>query len=119
MEKFVRMALLLDAYGPLLTEKQRRTADLYYGEDLSLREIADHLGVSRAAVHDALGRVEASLEEYENALGLVEKGMRRKAMLDELAVVLDELGGMTQACGGVATQLDRAKEIVKRLRDMG
>ena len=39
MEKDLSVSLLLDAYGGLLTERQRDMMEQYYNEDLSLAEI--------------------------------------------------------------------------------
>lgn len=60
MEKDLSIAVLLDFYGDLLTEKQARAIDLYYNEDLSLAEIAEPLGISRQGVRDSIKRGENS-----------------------------------------------------------
>ena len=44
----LEMALLLDYYGGMLTDKQRECFDMRYNQDLSLGEIAEMLGVSFA-----------------------------------------------------------------------
>ena len=44
--------LLKDFYETLLTDKQNEVLELYYGEDLSLSEIAEDLQISKAAVND-------------------------------------------------------------------
>ncbi|MBT9133901.1 MAG: hypothetical protein DDT37_00714 [Firmicutes bacterium] len=75
--EFVRMGLLLDFYGGLLTERQLLACRLYFAENLSLGEIASELGISRQAVHDTVRRAEAALLSYEEKLQLVarfEKG---------------------------------------------
>lgn len=70
MNKNLAMSDLLDLYGQLLTEKQRDMLELYYNDDLSLAEIAEHYEISRQGVHDSIKRGEESLEEYERVLGL-------------------------------------------------
>lgn len=72
--KRVRIGLLLDAYGDLLTDKQQNFMRLYYEQDLSFGEIAAEAGVSRQAVFDAVRHGEATVEEYEAKLGLAAGG---------------------------------------------
>lgn len=73
MEKNLQISALLDIYGDLLTEMQRSSLDLYYNEDLSLSEIAEHENISRQGVHDSIKRGEAELLRLENALHLSER----------------------------------------------
>ncbi len=99
---------MFDAYGALLTERQRRLLRRYYQDDLSLGEIASLMRVSRQAVHDGLRRALAAMERLEGALGLAERGdhystsaPRSKPRARELRV---ELRGRTwtfQAASGV------------------
>ena len=72
--------MLLDAYGALLTERQRQCLSLFYEEDLSLSEIGEAFAISRQAVHDAIRHGEAQLHEYEAALHLVAKENQRQQM---------------------------------------
>ena len=43
--------LLIDFYGELLTDRQNEVLSHYYSDDLSMQEIADELGLSRAVVN--------------------------------------------------------------------
>ncbi|MDR2932396.1 MAG: YlxM family DNA-binding protein [Oscillospiraceae bacterium] len=70
MAKDLNVSVLLDFYGDMLTEKQREVVTFYYNEDLSLAEIAEHSGITRQGVRDAIKRAEAQLIECENRLGL-------------------------------------------------
>lgn len=63
------MANLYDLYGKLLTPRQQQVIELTYFDDWSLAEIAEHLHVSRQAVHDNLHRAEEQLEYYEAMVG--------------------------------------------------
>ena len=71
-EKDYKISYLLDFYGNILTDKQRDAIDLYYNEDLSLAEIADHVGITRQGVRDAIKRGEETLIEMEGKLGFAE-----------------------------------------------
>lgn len=73
MEKRVKMAELLDFYGGLLTEKQFKTINAYYGEDLSLTEIASIRKISKQGVWDNIKRCEDILISFEDKLHLIKK----------------------------------------------
>ena len=73
MEKRVELSLLMDFYGPLLTQHRREVVRLYCDEDLSLQEIADQMGISRQGAHDALKAASAQLMRFETILGLADR----------------------------------------------
>ncbi|MDI6870327.1 MAG: YlxM family DNA-binding protein [Bacillota bacterium] len=90
LAKTVRHGLLLDFYGPLLTAQQREVLGSYFEEDLSLGEIAEQRGVSRAAVHDVVRRGLRALEEYEERLGLVARYEQERRSLHGLLSRVEE-----------------------------
>jgi predicted DNA-binding protein YlxM (UPF0122 family) len=65
-----RQLRLLDLYGPLLTDHQRRILHLAWELDWSYSEIAKREQVSRTAVYDVVRRTSLSLDNYERKLGL-------------------------------------------------
>ncbi|MBQ8688642.1 MAG: DNA-binding protein [Ruminococcus sp.] len=73
MAKDLQFVMLLDCYGEFLTERQRQAAELYYGEDLSLGEIAELSGTSRQAVRDSIKRSEEILLNMEDKLRFAER----------------------------------------------
>lgn len=81
LEKTKRVNDLIDLYGNLLTANQLNILELYYMEDLSLKEIAEELNVSRNAVHDSLKRSLITLEDYEEKLNLLEKDIIKNELL--------------------------------------
>lgn len=89
-DRAVRIGMLFDFYGVLLTAKQQEMIQLHFLDDWSLAEIASHLGVSRQAVHDNLRRAEDQLEQYEQALGLAKAHVSRRQVLEKLLGVWAE-----------------------------
>ena len=87
----VDRALLLDFYGELLTEKQRKYWDLHWNEDYSLAEIAELEGLSRQGVWDLLRRAEQNLRDVEEKTGIIGRFLDRR---DEIRAIRDELREM-------------------------
>lgn len=83
-EKNLEVAVMLDFYSELLTEKQRDVIDLYYNEDLSLAEIAEHENITRQGVRDSIKRGEQVLFEMESALRLAEKSRILRGIAQKL-----------------------------------
>lgn len=75
MAKDLKISVLIDFYGNMLTEKQRDVLELYYNEDLSLAEIGNYAGISRQGVRDSIKRGEVVLLELEEKLGLYAKSV--------------------------------------------
>jgi predicted DNA-binding protein YlxM (UPF0122 family) len=94
MDKNYKIAMLLDVYGNMLTEKQRDVIELYYDEDYSLSEIAEHEKITRQGVHDSIKRGEQQLYELEEKLGLADKIMHINKLLENVEeqaqVIYDE-----------------------------
>lgn len=73
MEEIVKLGMLYDFYGELLTDHQKEIyEDLVYN-DYSISEIAEGYGISRQAAHDLIKRCNKLLENYEQKLKLVQK----------------------------------------------
>lgn len=113
--KKVRMNLLYDFYGQLLTKKQRTFFDLYYQADLSLGEIAAQHDVTRQAVYDILKRSERALEEFEAKLNLVDKYLRGQKVIRQVTKDLQELADDVASMVGA----DRAEDVAGRIRRIG
>ncbi len=114
MAKDLQFVMLLDCYSEFLTERQRQAAELYYGEDLSLGEIAELSGTSRQAVRDSIKRSEEILLDMEEKLQFVKRlGALREnyaeiaAMTRRLAEKETENPAVQKTCRAV---LDKVQE---------
>ncbi|MCR4562180.1 MAG: hypothetical protein K5694_03135 [Bacilli bacterium] len=77
------------AYKWLLTDKQKEIFEKRYFYDLSIGELAEIEGVSRAAIHDSLKKSLEKLEEAEKGSGMA--SMRKSLRNDIESLKLDEL----------------------------
>lgn len=96
LDKVLRIILLFDFYGALLTDKQQLTLEMHYLNDLSLAEIADELGVTRQAVHDILKRAEQVLTDYEDKLKFVERHQNEQQTIQYISKLIHKLPGDVQ-----------------------
>ena len=88
LEEKVRISILLEIYGKLLTEKQQEILIDYYNNDLSLSEIAENNNITRQAVRDIIKKGENKLFELEEKLLIMEKMIKQEKVLQE---ILNEL----------------------------
>jgi Uncharacterized protein conserved in bacteria len=89
--KDIQIALLLDFYGDLLTEKQREAIELYYNEDLSLAEIAEQTDITRHGIRDRIIKSERILVEMEQKLGLAKRFVDMKIIIESIIVKLENI----------------------------
>ena len=78
----IYISVLLDRYGPILSEKQFRILDGYYNNDLSLSEIAENEGITRQGVCDIIKRCEHQLVDLEEKLKIVSIVSELKGLAD-------------------------------------
>ena len=92
-EKDMRLALLLDYYGDLLSEHRREIMEMYYCEDLSLAEIAENTGITRQGVRESLKKSEADLRMFDEKLHLVERIDALQKKCTECSEILEKTAG--------------------------
>ena len=91
MEKNVKISMLCQIYGKILTDKQYEIINDYYNNDLSLSEIAENNNITRQAVRDIIKKGENKLFEYEELeekLSFMEKTVKQERKLQQ---ILEEL----------------------------
>jgi predicted DNA-binding protein YlxM (UPF0122 family) len=120
LEKSLRVSELLDLYSLVLTEKQRDVLDLYYNEDYSLSEIAEHERTTRQAVHDIIKRSEENLFELEEKIRLAEKTAVFMKFIEE---VIELSSDMIKSCAEtgaprpVSKRAEYLKEAAQKTKD--
>ena len=107
LEQKSRIVDLLEIYGGLLTERQSSLIQQHYAEDLSYGEISENLGITRQAVHDAIGHGKKSLERYEACLHLLSQPSEPKEETSSTATPQTE-----------EHVLQEARRLVKKARNM-
>ena len=95
MEKNVKISILLDIYGKLLTEKQYKLLDDYYNNDLSLSEIAENEKITRQAVRDNLKKGENKLLEFEEKLEFMNKTLEKERKISEVLSEINKIENNT------------------------
>lgn len=116
VEDVYEVAVLLDFYGQLLTERQYEVMDLHYNSDLSLGEIAEDIGISRQGVNDSIQKAKQTLIGYEKKLGLVERFREQENSVEKALKSLKLVGDNAPE---MAKNMDYkiAVELLERLLD--
>ena len=106
INKNMRISLLLEIYGNLLTTKQKQILTDFYDNNMSLGEIAENTSTSRQAVNDIIKRSQKILENYESKLLLLEKFNKIKSDITSIKKIVVNNGNKTS----INTKLDKILE---------
>ena len=93
MEKFFYYNNLYLIYKDLLKENNREVFDLYYGENMTMQEIADLKRVSTSRIGIIIKNVEQKLDNYESILKLNERNTKLKELLEveDIKIIKEEI----------------------------
>lgn len=89
MDNILKLTLLYDFYGELLTDKQKYIYEMFYQNDLSLTEIAEELKITRQGVRDQLKHAEKKLLDLEDKLHLLERFQEQKKSISDVKEKLE------------------------------
>lgn len=115
MNKEYRIAVLMDIYGNLLTDKQREVMELYYYEDLSLSEIAEHEKITRQGVHDSIKRAEQTLSDLEQKLCVAEKLVKCRKLFEKINTLAQNINDLSASLGH-SENVKLSSEILKLVK---
>jgi|BioPla2DNA2_1021312.scaffolds.fasta_scaffold00162_5 predicted DNA-binding protein YlxM (UPF0122 family) len=115
MNKEYRIAVLMDIYGNLLTDKQREVMELYYYEDLSLSEIAEHEKITRQGVHDSIKRAEQTLSDLEQKLCVAEKLVKCRKLFEKINTLAQNINDLSTSLGH-SENVKLSSEILKLVK---
>ena len=90
MDQNVKMSMLLEIYGNLLTSTQKDTVSLYYDQNLSLSEIAEELQITRQGVSKNLKLADEKLLDLEQKLGLLQKKLEQNKVIEEVISQIED-----------------------------
>ena len=91
MEEKVKLSMLCQIYGKMLTKKQYEIINDYCNNDLSLSEIAENNSITRQAVRDIIMKGEKKQFELEEKLAFMEKTMIQEKQIQEILTELSKI----------------------------
>ena len=81
---------LYNIYKNLFTPKQQEYFNLYYLDNYTMQEIADVMGISKAATQDAIKKIEKKLLNYEKKLNIYKERIEIINKLNKFIETKDE-----------------------------
>ena len=112
LDQTLKITMLYDFYGGLLTERQQKAIEMHYLEDMSLSEVPEEFSVSRQAVHDILKRAVQAMQEFDDKLFLVKKHEEKSIMVSKIDEILDKA---TASCMSSRENILKARIMLKDL----
>ena len=91
LDRTVRLGMLLDIYGNILTIKKKEMLSMYVNDNMSYQEIADTLGISKPAVLDSIKVAEKKLEGLESKLQVLAFRQKLSNLVDNSSNLRQDL----------------------------
>lgn len=91
LDESVKLCLLNDFYGSLLTENQQKVLDSYLNFNMPLVEISQNMNISRQAVLDTIKKATSKLEMLESKLGMLDKYLKQNELVENSKKIDKEL----------------------------
>lgn len=91
MDSNVKLSMLCQIYGKVLTQNQYEILEDYYNHDFSLSEIAENRNITRQAVRDNLKKGESKLFELEEKLGFMSRMLKQEETIDHILYELSKI----------------------------
>ena len=82
MEKFIYYNELYLIYKDLIKNKSILIFDLYYGDNLTMQEIANMKNISKSRVGSIIKNIQNKLDFYESTLHIYENNKRLNKLLE-------------------------------------
>lgn len=108
LDKNVKLTLLYDIYGKLLTLKQQSIFEEYYLYNLSLREIAENKSISYQAVRDSIKSSEEALNQFEEKIRMFKI---KQEILDLKEFILKNEIGIDSVKDKIINKIDKISEV--------
>ena len=112
MQDIVKLSVLFDYYGAVLTEKQADVCDMYFNQNLSLSEISEITGITRQGVRDSLKKSEKILFEHEEKLGIYEKDLKVADLIEKIDCLLDGADVKPELQSGIKKITEQIKNLI-------
>lgn len=90
-EEIVKISILLEIYGNLLTEIQYISLNQYYNLDFSLSEIAQEQNKSRQAVRDNITKGKEKLYNLDKHLKLYDKFLKQNMIIENSIEMIEKI----------------------------
>jgi predicted DNA-binding protein YlxM (UPF0122 family) len=99
MAKDMSLTFLYDLYGELLSPRQREIFEGYYGDDLSLSELAEAYSITRQGVLQNIRSAEHKLQETDKKLKFSQTVLRNRRRAEQIEMLAELLAKQGNAAG--------------------
>ena len=115
MSKELYFSTLLDFYGVMLNDRQRKVMENYYNEDLSLSEIALNIGISKQGVRDVIKRSEERLKTLDEKLKFIDLINKKESLSLQALELITKIKNESNLNGPSLILFENLRKIIESI----